>query len=214
MEHPVFTNLPPAQQGALNKLMSLLGHEGVSRLASQGPEVVTARLESFSRCESALLEHVQEKMSAATAAASATREGSARPKPIPVSVKTFEGKDGENRLLWTREVEMVMGLALLQTGQQRMALGISKLGGRAREWALTCALSRVFVPPSQAYRIRSPLLATRQCKKELLDDVQELRTLIAGAAADPLPEAVTLTVFTEGLRTSATRTEISRVHPT
>ncbi|KAG2994242.1 hypothetical protein PC128_g21754 [Phytophthora cactorum] len=76
------------------------------------------------------------------------------------------------------------------------------------------ALSRVFVPPSQAYRIRSPLLATRQCKKKLLDDVQELRTLIAGAATDPLPEAVTLTVFTEGLCTSATRTEISRVHPT
>ncbi|KAG2772674.1 hypothetical protein PC129_g19814 [Phytophthora cactorum] len=81
MEHPVFTNLPPVQQDALNKLMSLLGHEGVSRLASQGPEAATSRLESLSRYESALLEHVQEKMSAATAAvaASATREGSTRP---------------------------------------------------------------------------------------------------------------------------------------
>ncbi|KAG3110053.1 hypothetical protein PI124_g8089 [Phytophthora idaei] len=54
MEHPVFTNLPPAQQDARNKLMSLLGPEGVSHLASQGPEAVNARLESFSRYENAL----------------------------------------------------------------------------------------------------------------------------------------------------------------
>ncbi|KAG3111005.1 hypothetical protein PI124_g8054 [Phytophthora idaei] len=113
MEHQVFTNLPPAQQDALNKLMSLLGSEGVSHLASQGPEAVNARLESFSRYENALLEHVQERMSAARAAVSATREGSTRPKPLLVSVKTIEGKDRENLLLWTREVEMAMGPSLL-----------------------------------------------------------------------------------------------------
>ncbi|KAG3056692.1 hypothetical protein PI124_g23772 [Phytophthora idaei] len=61
MEHPVFANLPPAQQDALNKLMPLLGPEGVSHLAAQGPEAVNARLEPFSRYESALLEHVQER---------------------------------------------------------------------------------------------------------------------------------------------------------
>ncbi|KAG3167121.1 hypothetical protein PC128_g19560 [Phytophthora cactorum] len=168
-------------------------------------------------------------MSAATAAALVAREGSTRLKLLLVRVKSFERKDGENLLLWTREVEMAMGSALLQTEQQRVALAISKIGDSAREWALTCGTSvdtvfptwaqlkqqlpRMFAPPNQAYRIRSRFLATRHGKKELLDYVEELRTLIAGTAADPLPEAVTLTVFMEGLRTSAARTEVFRMHP-
>ncbi|GMF39296.1 unnamed protein product [Phytophthora fragariaefolia] len=123
-----------------------------------------------------------------------------------------------------------MGSALLKSEQQRVALAISKLGGRAREWALTCGtsvetsfptweqlkqqLSRVFAPPNQAYRVRSRFLATRQGKKELVDYVQDLRTLIAGMAVDPLAEAVTVTVFMEGLRTGVARTEVFRTHPT
>ncbi|KAG3224661.1 hypothetical protein PC129_g4722 [Phytophthora cactorum] len=179
--------------------MFLLGPEGVSHLASQGPAAVNTRLKSFSRYENALLEHVQERMSTETAAVSGTREGSARPKPLLVSVKTFEGKDGENLLLWTREVEMAMG---------------TSVDAAFPTWAQSKQqLSRVFAPPHQAYRIRSRFLATRQGKKELLDYVQELRTLIAGTAVDPLPEAVTLTVSMEGLRTSVARTEVFRVHP-
>ncbi|CEG35989.1 Retrotransposon gag domain [Plasmopara halstedii] len=156
-------------------------------------------------------------------------DDSARPKLLMVSVKVFEGMDGENLLLWMREVEMAIAFAMVQTEKQRVVLAISNLGGQAREWALTCGtsveatfpssaelklqLSRVFSPSNQAYRVRSRFLAARQGKKELVNFVQEMRTLIARMAANILPEAVTVTIFMEGLRTRVAGTEVFRAHP-
>ena len=72
---------------------------------------------------------------------------------------------------------------------------------------------QVFSPPNRAYRVRSHFLSTRQGKNELTDYVQELRTLMAAMQSDPLPEAVHVTIFMEGLRTDIARTEVFRVHP-
>ncbi|GMF21109.1 unnamed protein product [Phytophthora fragariaefolia] len=88
--------------------------------------------------------------------------------------------------------------------------GVLHLASQAREWTLMCGMlvetsfptweqlkqqhSQVFAQSNQANRVRSCFLATRQGKKELVGYVQELRTVIAGMAVDPLPDAVTETV--------------------
>ncbi|CAH0519612.1 unnamed protein product [Peronospora belbahrii] len=72
-------------------------------------------------------------------------------------------------------------------------------------------MTRQYEPPNQAHRNRSRFLACRQGKRELAAYVQELRILIAAMVIDPMPKAVTVTVFMEGLRAGVARTKVFQV---
>ena len=64
-----------------------------------------------------------------------------RPRPLRVEVKVYSGKEGENLILWIREIERVKRSGLIKIDHQQVSLAISKLDGRARKWALTCSTS-------------------------------------------------------------------------
>ena len=136
MENP--TSLSEAQKVALDKLTP----EYVEFLVSQGPEVLTARVEGFLQYEASLLGQVQYQMTSAlpTRYVSVPDE-EARPRPLRVEVKNYSGKEGENLILWIREIGMAMRSGLIKLDHQQVSLAISKLDGRAREWVLTCCTS-------------------------------------------------------------------------
>ena len=182
MENP--TPLSEAQQVALDKLTASLCPEYVEYIVSQGPDVLHARLEGFLQYEASLIGQDQ-VASAMPTRYVAVLDQEAKPRPLRVDVKCYSGKEGENLTLWIREIEMAMRSGLIKLDHQQVSLAISKLDGRAREWALTCSTSvelayptweslksqlvQVFSPPNQAYRVRSRFLSTRQGKNELAD---------------------------------------------
>ena len=98
--------------------------------------MLTARVEGFLQYEASLLGKVQDEMASAmpTRYVSVPDEED-RPRPLRVKVKNYSGKEGENLILWIREIEMAVRSGLIKLDHQQVNQAISKMDGRAREWA-------------------------------------------------------------------------------
>ncbi|KAI9996319.1 hypothetical protein PInf_013721 [Phytophthora infestans] len=180
---------------------------------------------AFETYERGLIAHVCGSLEATMTAPQATRPTSAWLK-----VPAFEGKEGENLHFWVREVEIAMKAGLISNEPVRVAFALSNLGERAKHWAYTrkttspgcfaswaqlCGQLRpAFLPASNEFRQRSRFLACKQGKRELQDYAQEIRTLVASLAGNPLPEDVKTTVFMDGLKVGPARTQLFRVQAT
>uniref|UniRef100_A0AAV1TRX0 Gag-pol polyprotein n=1 Tax=Peronospora matthiolae TaxID=2874970 RepID=A0AAV1TRX0_9STRA len=112
MENP--TPLSEAQKVALDKLTAYLGPKYVEFRVSQGPEVLIARVESLMQYEETLLGQIQDQIASAMPTRYVSvQDEEAMPRPLKVEVKNYSGKEGENLILWIREIEMAMRSGLI-----------------------------------------------------------------------------------------------------
>lgn len=152
-----------------------------------------------------------------------------RQKPIKLSTVPYSGRENENLRHWELAVSQAATAQLISDEPTMVTFALSRLSGKAREWAYSRMLQdshvfptwarfaellrEAFQPPDVGRRHKAKLLALRQGKRSLHDFIQEMRYLRAATADDPLSDTTLVTIFMEGLRPGAARNQLFRDPP-
>ena len=171
----------------------------------------------------------QQALNALANAASAGSQQQQRPKPIKLSTVPYNGRENENLRHWELAVCQAANAQLITDEETLVTFALSRLSGKAREWAYSRMLQdsnvfptwnrfaellrEAFQPPDVGRRHKAKLLAVRQGKRTLHDFIQEVRYLRAATADDPLSNTTLVTIFMEGLRPGAARNQLFRAPP-
>ncbi|CAH0480473.1 unnamed protein product [Peronospora belbahrii] len=157
-------NLSQAQQEGLQKLLPILGPKGVEYLIAQGEEEVNNLIRMLDEYNKALVEHVKAQMlsSAPSPMATMAQEVVRRPKPIQMEVDKLDNKEGDNLMLWFRQVELAMFIADTIYEPYRVGFATGKLGGLAKQWAFTCGciIARCFSHMGRSESSDDPAVCT------------------------------------------------------
>lgn len=148
---------------------------------------------------------------------------------LKLDVSFYHGKEDENLNRWLTEVTVALDVQKVREAKQQVAFGMSKLRGRARDWAYSSimknsscfpsflvfqqALAEAFQPPKCEFRIRQQLLAVRQGNQSLHDYIQKIRSLSTNLTSAPMDNDTLVALFLQGLKDGPVRTQLFRVYP-
>jgi Retrotransposon gag protein/Zinc knuckle len=205
------------------------GKEDAHSELNAAMELAHVRAEEAAR-QAALLERALGAVQSAQAA-------TPRPPPLPpkravkMDAPKFNGEEGSKLAHWLIAVEHCGTAQLIETDDQMVKYAISNLRGRASDWAFSAIMAdqnafptwkafkelirEMYESPNNEILLQTRFFNTRQGKNSLQTYVQEMRGLCAAITQNPLPEAVKVPAFMNGLRPSAARRELyRRVPPT
>ncbi|OWZ15885.1 polyprotein [Phytophthora megakarya] len=150
---------------------------------------------------------------------------------VTLDVSTYSG-EGEGRLYlnrWFCEVDIAVEARQISTELARTRFLMSKLGGKAKEWALVklvadascfptvesmkADLRIAFEPPQDESIQRSAFLSLKQGSMSMLEYIQRERHLISCTTSHPMDMATQVHVFISGMNAGNQRFYLTRKAP-